>query len=203
MNLSGGAHPLAAAGPQRARRSQRAPRPPERPKTTLVLGGARSGKSELAERLARALPAPVTYLATAVPDPHDSEFAARLAAHRRRRPPEWGTVEAGAGLVQALAGTVGSALVDSLGTWVAATWDQTHGSAGDFAAPAGELSRALRARQGDTVVVSEEVGLGVHPSSPAGIRFRDVLGSLNQEVARVSDRVLLVVAGRALTLEEP
>ena len=162
---------------------------------TLVLGGARSGKSAVAERRAAQLPAPVTYVATAVLDPSDADHAARIAAHVARRDPTWVTVEAGAALVGALRATTGSVLVDSLGTWVAAALD------GDVDGAA--LCRALVERAGDTVVVSEEVGLGVHPSSDAGRRFRDVLGELNVAVAAVADEVLLVVAGRVLPLEQP
>lgn len=159
---------------------------------TLVLGGARSGKSALAERLTMTLPAPVTYVATALADPGDADLAARIAAHRRRRPPRWSTVECGADLPGALAGIAGSVLVDALGTWVAA--------APGFAADTGSLGEVLRRRKGDSVIVSDEVGLGVHPSTDAGRRFRDALGTVNLEVAEIADEVLLVVAGRALRL---
>lgn len=162
---------------------------------TLVLGGARSGKSALAERLAgeAAGGAAVTYVATGAAT--DADMAERIAAHRARRPAQWETVEAGADLVAALARCQGVAVVDALGTWVAAQ----DGMTVDPAA----LCEALTARAGDTVVVSEEVGLGVHPATEAGRRFRDQLGSLNQAVGAVADRVLLVVAGRVLRLEEP
>lgn len=157
---------------------------------TLVLGGARSGKSAVAERLTAALPGSVTYLATARVD--DADHAARIAAHRTRRDPAWVTVETGSDLVGSLRAISGSVLVDSLGTWVVA--------AEDFTVDATELCAALSSRVGDTVVVSEEVGLGVHPSSAAGRRFRDALGVVNAAVAAVSDEVLLVVAGRVLPL---
>lgn len=157
---------------------------------TLVLGGARSGKSTVAERLAAALPGPVTYIATATVG--DADHAERIAAHRARRDPAWLTVEAGADLTAALRGTRGSVLVDSLGPWVAA---DEH-----FAVDVAGLCAALGGRTGDTVVVSEEVGLGVHPSSDAGRRFRDALGMVNAAVADVADEVLLVVAGRVLPL---
>jgi len=158
---------------------------------TLVLGGARSGKSVVAERLAGRLPAPITYLATAtVADP---DFAARIAAHRARRPASWRTVEAGAGLPAALRATTGSVLVDALGTWVAST--------PGFAVDAVDLCRAMVERGGDTVVVSDEVGLGVHPSTELGGRFRDVLGTVNQAVSAVADEAVLVIAGRGLRLD--
>lgn len=158
---------------------------------TLVLGGARSGKSELAERLAARAGAPVTYLATGTAS--DPDMAARIAAHRRRRPPEWSTVECGTSLVDALGRAEGTALVDALGTWLAG-----HPDVQVDPAP---LCDALRRRPGPTIVVSEEVGLGVHPATEAGRRFRDALGTLNRAVASVADEVLLVVAGRALRLE--
>ncbi len=162
---------------------------------TLVLGGARSGKSAVAERLVARCPPPITYVATAVVDPADADHAARVAAHVARRDPSWSTVEVGAGLVEALRAATGTVLVESLGTWVSASADAEVDGDG--------LCAALAARSGDTVVVSEEVGLGVHPSSELGRRFRDALGEVNLAVAEVADEVLLVVAGRVLPLERP
>jgi adenosylcobinamide kinase/adenosylcobinamide-phosphate guanylyltransferase len=159
---------------------------------TLVLGGARSGKSRHAENLAAGLLPPITYVATAVIDGADSDHQARVAAHRARRDPAWTTVEPGAELASTLRSVTGSVLVDSLGAWVAAH--------DDFAVDLDDLCKALSSRDGDTVVVSEEVGLGVHPSSEPGQRFRDVLGDVNAAVADVADDVLLVIAGRVLPL---
>jgi adenosyl cobinamide kinase/adenosyl cobinamide phosphate guanylyltransferase len=160
----------------------------------LVLGGARSGKSAFAERLATGFPEPVTYVATLVVG-DDPEMADRVATHRERRPASWSTVEPGAELPDALSRLGGTALVDSLGPWLA-------GRAG-MATDPGPLCTALTRRAGDTVVVSEEVGLGVHPSSETGRHFRDQLGTINQAVAEVADRVVLVVAGRGLDLQPP
>jgi len=157
---------------------------------TLVLGGARSGKSELAERLLADVGA-VTVVVTGTAT--DEDMAARIAAHRARRPAGWATVEAGAGLPEALAAADGPVLVDSLGTWVSAF--------PELDPPIEDLVAALTGRDGDTVLVGEEVGMGVHPETPVGRRFRDVLGELNQAVAEVADEVLLAVAGRALPLE--
>jgi adenosyl cobinamide kinase/adenosyl cobinamide phosphate guanylyltransferase len=160
---------------------------------TLVLGGARSGKSATAERVVAGWPPPVTYVATLeVGD--DAELAARVDRHKARRPPTWQTVQAGAELPVVLRGLAGSVLVDSLGPWVSAV---------DMAVDAEALCSSLCERAGDTVVVSEEVGLSVHPYSEAGRRFRDVLGGLNQAVARHADEVLLVVAGWTLRLDRP
>jgi adenosyl cobinamide kinase/adenosyl cobinamide phosphate guanylyltransferase len=161
---------------------------------TLVLGGARSGKSEVGERLAAALGPDVTYVATAVVDPSDDEFARRIDKHRARRPPTWTTVEAGPDLPAVVAALVGPVLVDSLGTWVAGCSVEPDADA---------LCHALAHRDGPTVVVSEEVGLGVHPSTDAGRAFRDALGTVNRTVADAADEVLLVVAGRILPLARP
>jgi len=161
---------------------------------TLVLGGARSGKSEVAERIATRLPAPVTYVATLVPG-GDPDLAARIEAHRARRPAGWHTVEAGAELPALLRSVPGPVLVDGLGPWVAAS--------PGMAVDAGALCAALAGRDADTVVVSEEAGLGVHPATEEGRRFRDALGVLNQAVAAVADEVLFVVAGRILRLDSP
>lgn len=156
---------------------------------TLVLGGARSGKSEVAERLAG--DGPVTYIATGVAT--DEDMAARIAAHRRRRPGHWHTLEApGPTLAAAVADARGTVLLDSVTTWLAA--------APGFEVDADALCTALAKRGGDTVVVSDEVGLGVHPSTEAGNRFRDALGLLNQQIAVCADDVFLVVAGRTLSL---
>ncbi|HEV3280797.1 MAG TPA: bifunctional adenosylcobinamide kinase/adenosylcobinamide-phosphate guanylyltransferase [Acidimicrobiales bacterium] len=158
---------------------------------TLVLGGARSGKSMIAERLAGRHAAPVTYVATmAVGD--DTDLGVRVAAHQARRPAQWTTIEAGDGLIRTLRRLTGTALVDSLASWLAAQ--------PDMIVDAQALCSVLLDRRGDTVIVSDEVGLSVHPSSASGRLFRDALGSLNQAVASVADATLLVVAGRVLSL---
>ncbi|MDA8341613.1 MAG: bifunctional adenosylcobinamide kinase/adenosylcobinamide-phosphate guanylyltransferase, partial [Actinomycetota bacterium] len=135
---------------------------------------------------------------TAVGEPGDQAWRARIDVHRARRPPSWRTVELGragdlAGLLDSLDGPV---LVDSLGVWAAGF--------GNFVAPTTPLCEVLgaRGRRGEpTVLVSEEVGLGVHPVTPAGRTFADALGTLNQAVAAVADRTVLVVAGRTLLLD--
>ena len=160
---------------------------------TLVLGGARSGKSEVAERLLSALPGPRTFVATWAVDPGDGDMVERVARHRERRPEDWAVVEVEDGdLAAAVVGLGGSVLVDGLGTWLA--------QVGGFAGDGRELAAVLGRRDGATVVVSDEVGLGVHPESEAGRRFRDELGRVNREVADAAGQVLLVVAGRTLRL---
>jgi adenosyl cobinamide kinase/adenosyl cobinamide phosphate guanylyltransferase len=156
----------------------------------FVLGGTRSGKSEIAERIAADLGDPVTFVATAaITDPG---MAARIEAHRARRPSSWPTIECGDRLPEVVAGLEGTVLVDSLGTWVTRATDMRVDTAG--------FVGALGSRAGHTVVVSEEVGLAVHAPTEAGRRFADVLGDVNVAVAAVADRVLLVVAGRVLSL---
>jgi adenosyl cobinamide kinase/adenosyl cobinamide phosphate guanylyltransferase len=156
----------------------------------LVLGGTRSGKSGVAERLV-ARCGDVTYIATGRVT--DDAMAARVAAHRERRPAHWVTVEAGDDLVGALrAAPAGAVLVDSLGTWVA--------SAPGFVVDAPALCEAIAAHDGTVVVVSEEVGLSVHPTTEVGRAFVDAMGDLNQAVAAIADAAYLVVAGRTVRL---
>jgi adenosyl cobinamide kinase/adenosyl cobinamide phosphate guanylyltransferase len=159
---------------------------------TLVLGGTRSGKSEVAERAA-GLGRAVTYVATAGVV-GDEAFAARVEAHRRRRPTGWRTVELAGDLPELLRATPGVVLVDSLGAWVTRE---------DCRPDVGALCDALRRRADPCVLVSEEVGLGVHAPTEIGLRFADALGDCNRRVAAVADRVLFVVAGRVLELGAP
>ena len=158
----------------------------------VVLGGTRSGKSEVAERIAAELGEPVTYVATAAAG-EDPDLAARIAAHRERRPATWTTVEAPVDLPALLREVDGTVLVESTGSWIAAQPDLD----GDVDG----LRRAARARHGDTVFVGEEVGLSVHPPTEVGRRFADAVGTCNRSLADVADRVLLVVAGRTIELD--
>lgn len=173
------------------------------PRRTLVLGGTRSGKSRYAEEL---LPvdAPVRYCATARLRDGDAELAARIDAHRARRPPSWTTVERPDLVVEL--GEPGPLLVDDLGTWLTGVLDD----ADAWAAPevpttvGGEVSAlvaAVAAFRGRLVLVSAEVGLGVVPATRAGRLFRDELGAANAALAAVCDEVLLLVAGLPLRLK--
>ncbi len=164
---------------------------------TLVLGGTRSGKSDVAEALVTDLAASqgsaVTYVATARSERADADFVARIEAHRVRRPADWATVEAGDDLAGVVAGLDGIVLVDSLATWVAGV--------ADFACDVDALVAALQERGGHTVLVSDEVGLGVHPPTEMGRMFADALGALNRRVAAVAAEAVFVVAGRVIRLD--
>ncbi len=162
------------------------------PAITLVLGGTRSGKSAVAERFVAGYGDDVAYLATAVMNAEDAGFAERIEKHIARRPSTWATVECGVDLPGALLSNPGPVLVDSLGSWVSGHWD--------FVIEIQPLLDALTERQQPTVIVSEEVGLGVHPPTALGVAFADALGMVNQQVAAVADRVVLVMAGRVLEL---
>ena len=158
---------------------------------TLLLGGARSGKSTYAEKLATALPAPWTYIATA--QAYDDEMAERIALHRSRRGDGWQTVDAPLDLAEALRAVPEGrpVLVDCLTLWLS-----NHMLAGhDAEAVSAELEKALSVPRGPWFVVSNEVGLGIVPDNPLGRRFRDAQGRLNQRVAAIADRVLFMVAG--------
>jgi adenosylcobinamide kinase / adenosylcobinamide-phosphate guanylyltransferase len=158
---------------------------------TLLLGGARSGKSHIAEQLAQRSAGPVTYVATLRLN-GDEDLERRVAAHRERRPSTWSTIECGGDLASVLTTVSGTVLIDSLGPWLAALPTMHY----DLEA----IVAALRSRRDDTIVVSDEVGLAVHPETAMGRAFRDEMGTLNQAIARECDDVLLVVAGRALSL---
>ncbi len=159
---------------------------------TFVLGGARSGKSRLAEGLVTRLAPPWTYVATA--QAFDEEMRVRIASHFGRRDAGWRTVEAPHDLAGALDAAEGPVLVDCLTLWVSNLLLR-----GDDVAAAGDgLLAALGRRAGDTVVVSNEVGLGIVPDNALARAFRDAAGVLHQGVAARAERVALVVAGIAV-----
>jgi adenosylcobinamide kinase / adenosylcobinamide-phosphate guanylyltransferase len=175
------------------------------PFRVLVLGGARSGKSERAELRLAAEPE-VTYVATAPAGADDTDWVARVAAHRARRPAWWRTVET-TDLAAVLGDARGAVLIDGIGSWLAAVldesgaWDGTPGAGEAVAARIAELLGAWRQTAGHVVAVSDETGLGVVPATPAGRRFRDELGRLNQELAAASEETEVVIAGRIMTLQ--
>jgi len=164
----------------------------------LILGGARSGKSTLAERRAHAAEGPVTYIATA--QAGDAEMRARIEAHRARRPREWQTVEEPTALAQALRAHAAPdrvVVVDCLTLWLANLLEADE----RFESERDALLEALPTLVGEIVLVSNEVGLGIVPDSSLARRFRDAQGWLNQAVAERCERVTFVAAGLPLTLK--
>jgi adenosylcobinamide kinase / adenosylcobinamide-phosphate guanylyltransferase len=168
------------------------------PPVTLVLGGARSGKSRYAERLVEAGADSGAYCATA--EAGDAEMAARIAAHRARRGAFWRTVEeplALASIVAAESCSNRPLLVDCLTLWLSNVLLAGRSLDEDSAA----LGAALRLAAGPVVLVANEVGMGLVPETALGREFRDAAGRLNQEVATLADRVVFVAAGLPLVLK--
>jgi adenosylcobinamide kinase/adenosylcobinamide-phosphate guanylyltransferase len=174
---------------------------------TLVLGGIRSGKSRWAEEaIATSLPPgePVRYLAPAVASETDADWADRVARHRGRRPAHWSTVETDDVPAQLRQATGTPTLVDDLGGWLTGTLDRNAAwDDGSVAAPIDEMIAAVGGFGSTLVLVSPEVGLTVVPATASGRRFADELGTLNQRIAALCDRVVLVVAGQAVQIKPP
>jgi adenosylcobinamide kinase/adenosylcobinamide-phosphate guanylyltransferase len=165
---------------------------------TLILGGARSGKSRHAERLITALPAPWIYIATA--EALDAEMAERIARHRADRGPGWDTREAPyelPALLRAIGPTGTPILVDCLTLWLSNLLCAER----DASVASDDLLDALEAVRGPLVLVSNEVGLGIVPDNALARAFRDAAGRLHQRIAERADRVILTVAGLPLTVK--
>ncbi len=164
---------------------------------TLLLGGARSGKSAMAERLAAESADPVVFIATG--EALDAEMAARIRRHRDNRPAGWRTIEAPLDLLAAVSSTSRGdfLVVDCLTLWVANLLGQGK-DAVVVKVAAEDVAQELSRRQG--VVVSNEVGLGIVPANELARAYRDVLGAVNAVFAESAERGVLIVAGRALDL---
>lgn len=166
---------------------------------TFLLGGARSGKSALAVRLA-APEREVVFIATA--EPRDEEMATRIERHRAERPDTWSTREEPVELARALAATDPAAcvIIDCLSLWVSnligAGWKDE-----EVEAEADRVASAASDRAARTIVVSNEVGLSVVPDTPLGRRYRDLLGHVNAKFSTASEEAIFLVAGRVLHLE--
>jgi adenosyl cobinamide kinase/adenosyl cobinamide phosphate guanylyltransferase len=164
----------------------------------LLIGGARSGKSKLAVRLAQEQTAPVVFIATS--EAGDDEMRARIEQHRRERPPSWQTIEEPLRLRETLE-TIDArscVVVDCLTLWTAnalARLGAVHAET-----QAGAAAATAAARAGLTIAVSNEVGLGLVPDNPLGRSYRDLLGRVNTLWADAAERAYLLVAGRALPL---
>lgn len=164
---------------------------------SLVLGGARSGKSRFAESLLAAHEGRRIYLATA--EPGDGEMQARIEDHRRRRGEGWRTMEAPLDVAQVIAGAGEMAvLLDCLTLWLANLMAADR----DVAEATGELQHALGRARAPVVLVSNEVGLGIVPDNALAREFRDEAGRLNQAMAAFADRVVFLAAGLPLTLKD-
>ncbi len=175
----------------------------------FVTGGARSGKSRFAERLAAQTGAPVTYLATL--EPRDEEMVERIARHRADRPGDWTTVEEPTDLGRAFAEIDGDAtvLLDCLSLWVSnrllqlgdePTVAATNGLEATLIAELEALLVAADQRDGALILVTNEVGSSVVPPTVLGRAYRDLLGRINQRSAVAASRAWLTVAGRAMEL---
>ena len=164
----------------------------------LVTGGARSGKSRLAEAWAASSPAPVWYLATCLADASDPEMVERIRLHRARRPVDWKTLEVSGDLPGAVASAPagGTVLVDCVTLWVSRLLSEgpEEEAIDRVIRNCARLATALT-REGRTLLVTNEVGMGVVPATPLGRLFRDAAGTANAALAAVSDRVVLCVAG--------
>ncbi len=180
---------------------------PDVPRRTLVLGGARSGKSVEAERRLEAFP-DVLYVATGGTRNGDGEWAARVTTHRERRPVSWRTAET-CDLVPLLKDDGPPLLIDCLSLWLTdamdavGAWDDAEWADGGeraLRARVVEVTEAVRTTRRTVVAVSNEVGSGIVPATASGRRYRDELGRLNAAFAAECEQVLLVVAGQALVL---
>ena len=174
------------------------------PRSDLILGGVRSGKSREALRVAASMPrgSRGAFLATA--QALDGDMEARIARHRAERPRGWATLEEPYDVVAAcgsLAGRVDVVVLDCLTLWVANLLIRGDEDKSILAA-ADTLAELLAERRFTIVIVSNEVGAGVHPATDVGLRFRDALGGVNQRIAAATDRVTYMVAGLSMIVKD-
>lgn len=167
--------------------------------STVLLGGARSGKSELAVRMATSWGGPVTMIATA--EPFDGDMSERIARHRLDRPADWTVVEEPLDPSYALHNAAEDHLVllDCLTVWVGTLMFRDYAEV-DIHARVQTLLTVMSRRTTPTIVVTNEVGLGIHPETDMGRQYRDILGRVNQRMVAGTDRAYFMVAGRALPL---
>ena len=169
---------------------------------TVLLGGARSGKSSAALRLAEQSGGRVCFIATSPRIDGDLELGARIEAHRAERPSSWETIETETDLAGAIA-VAGDALVivDCLTVWLGNLMH--HGLDDDAISAASDASiRSAAGRSADSIIVTNDVGSGIVPADATSRRYRDLLGGINQRWVAASDAAHLVIAGRALSLTE-
>ena len=169
---------------------------------TVLLGGARSGKSTAALRLAATAGGAVAFIATSPRIDGDDDLDARIAAHRAERPDDWTTIETEIDLGEAIDSVAGEStlVIDCLTVWLGNLTHHGHDDSIDrYSADALD---AIARRHGDTIAVTNEVGLGIVPADAMSRRYRDQLGRINQRWVAASDRTVLLVAGRALDLSD-
>lgn len=167
-------------------------------RSILMLGGARSGKSRLAQERAESIGGELIYLATA--EALDEEMAERIGRHRADRDDRWRTVECPLALAETVAREQGDGrvlLIDCLTLWLS---NLIHAER-DIMTAAESLAETLSATRGTIILVANEVGLGLVPDTPLGRRFRDEAGRLNQSIAAAASEVLFVAAGLAFQLK--
>ena len=167
----------------------------------LITGGARSGKSREALRLAEEFPRRI-FIATA--EPFDDEMGERIARHRSERGPEWRTIEAPldlAGALHSVGDPEAAVVIDCLTVWLGNLMHKD-GETTEESPPCVDLMRALTTSEAKRIIlVTNEIGMGIVPIDALSRRFRDVAGRLNQQVAAVADRVILTVCGLAMTIK--
>lgn len=181
-------------------------------KFILVLGGARSGKSEFAEELVKKANLPVTYIATA--KPKDEEMEHRILLHKQRRPPDWKTEEENyflPQLVERCGQNEGVLLIDCLTVWATNLLiekESPYSSEDNFEKErlileqAELLAQKASESKAKIIMVANELGLGVIPAYPLGRTFRDVAGRVNRAIAKKADKVYLVIAGLAIDIKD-
>ena len=169
---------------------------------TLILGGARSGKSRYAQELASPFEK-VIFIATARRE--DAEMRVKIARHRRERPASWKTLEVSTGLDRALRGKCHGAdllIIDCLTIYVANAMGRKQGESRQLRSHMGSIREAIRESAASVIIVSNEVGWGVVPPYRSGRKYRDLLGEINQQVAQIADRVILMVAGLPMIVKD-
>jgi adenosyl cobinamide kinase/adenosyl cobinamide phosphate guanylyltransferase len=168
---------------------------------TVLLGGARSGKSALSSKLASATDLPVVVVVTA--EARDEEMTERIRRHRASRPAAWTTVEAPIEVAMAVGELEANAfvVVDCLSLWVSNAIEAEHNDE-QILDEAREIASALTKREAPAVVVTNEVGLGIVPVNALARRYRDTLGRVNATFVGEAERAYFVVAGKALALED-
>lgn len=168
---------------------------------SLLLGGARSGKSDLAVRLGESWEGDVTFVATATAG--DDDMAARITRHQNERPSDWQLIEQEHFSSSDAASLAGDALViiDCFTLLVSNLLFSGHGEA-SVIGHVSSLGDALAARTAPTIAISNEVGLGIHPETPLGREYRDILGRANRALAQAAETTLFVAAGKVLPLTD-